>query len=178
MGSVSSIVLSPVAKTSVNDTRSRAHGQRSNNDMHYPSILCLIRRRRVPPRPGIVARSLVGASLQAHPCPAFLRPNHGFIVRYAEMVNERARRLLPALSRSHFSAPTNTDDSAAAEVRSVLAEAWLSRHSDFDDPFAGAAATGAISESLSGGHMVRPWHLAKELLRMHVTVCRVSERYS
>ncbi|CBN77134.1 hypothetical protein Esi_0036_0099 [Ectocarpus siliculosus] len=52
-----------------------------------------------------------------------------------EAVNKEARRLLPALSRSFFSASFNPDDAAAAEVRALFDKAWLTRVSEmFDDP--------------------------------------------
>ncbi|CAN0273364.1 unnamed protein product, partial [Ectocarpus sp. 12 AP-2014] len=52
-----------------------------------------------------------------------------------EAVNKEARRLLPPLSRSFFSASFNPDDAAAAEVRALFDRAWLTRVSEmFDDP--------------------------------------------
>ncbi len=113
--------------------------------------------------------------------------------RYEEAVNKVARRMLPALSRSFFSSTLNAEDVAAAEVRSLLERAWLSRISDlFEDPCKGdleldlAAASGASASSAGGevrrnpdcgtdGLRVRPLHVAKDLLKMHVLACRVSE---
>ncbi|CAN0541184.1 unnamed protein product, partial [Ectocarpus sp. 12 AP-2014] len=48
-------------------------------------------------------------------------------------MNEEARRLLPALSRSFFSASFNPDDAAAAEVRTLFDRAWLTRISEMFD---------------------------------------------
>lgn len=118
--------------------------------------------------------------------------------RYNEAVNKAARRMLPALSRSFFSASVNVQDVAAAEVRSLFRRAWLSRTSDlYDDPLKGndmalgsgldgAAATSAASTGLpgtvaqtSGGAVqvpLRPWHVAKELLKMHILACKVREK--
>ncbi|CAM9653733.1 unnamed protein product [Ectocarpus fasciculatus] len=57
-----------------------------------------------------------------------------------EAVNKGARRLLPVLSRSFFSASFNPDDAAAAEVRALFDRAWLTRVSEmFDDPSKGTA---------------------------------------
>lgn len=114
--------------------------------------------------------------------------------RYEQAVNKVARRMLPALSRSYFSSTVNAEDVAAAEVRSLLDRAWLSRISElFEDPCKGdlgldlAPASGASSSSAgdevsrrnpdcsADGVRVRPWHVAKDLLKMHVLACRVSE---
>ena len=113
---------------------------------------------------------------------------------YDEAVRKEARRLLPALSRSFFSASVNNEDKAAAEVRSLLDRAWLSSTSDlFDDPFKGvpdpnlgsgsalAAATSTasasspdVAPSCSNAQVqIRPWHVAKDLLKMHVLACKV-----
>ena len=101
--------------------------------------------------------------------------------------------MLPALSRSCFSSSINSEDVAAAEVRSLLRRAWLSRISElFDDPCkadlddpdldadsaAFTSSAGAIPRQnpTHGAEVqVRPWHVAKDLLRMHVLACRVSE---
>lgn len=114
--------------------------------------------------------------------------------RYGEAAKKEARRLLPALSRSFFSALVNSGDKAAAEVRSLLDRAWLSSTSDlFDDPFKGVsgpdlgsgsglaavtstASTGSPDVALNCGNaevQIRPWHVAKDLLKMHVLACKV-----
>eukprot|EP00752_Nemacystus_decipiens_P007282 g6518.t1 len=114
--------------------------------------------------------------------------------RYDEAVKKEARRLLPALSRSFFSAPVNSEDKAAAEVRSLLNRAWLSSTSDlFSDPLKGVSGPDLVSGSslavatstASAGSpnvalnysmtqvQLRPWHVAKDLLKMHVLACKV-----
>lgn len=116
--------------------------------------------------------------------------------RYNEAVKKEARQLLPALSRSYFSTSVNSEDVAAAKVRSLLDRAWLSSTSDlFDDPCKGlsgpglgpgpglaeAAAASAASPGSPGVALscsitqiqVRPWHVAKDLLKMHVLACKV-----
>lgn len=88
-------------------------------------------------------------------------------------VKKQARRMLPALSRSCFSALLNTDDFAAAEVQSILSRAWLSRVSELNDSFMGEEDVG---EDLPDPQdVVRPWHIAKDLLRLHVAACKVRE---
>eukprot|EP00903_Cladosiphon_okamuranus_P008959 g8573.t1 len=114
--------------------------------------------------------------------------------RYDGAVTKEARRLLPAFSRAFFSTSVNSEDKAAAEVRSLLDKAWLSSTSDlFDDPFKGvsgpdldagsglAAATSTTSASARDDAFndsiaqvqIRPWHVAKDLLKMHVLSCKV-----
>lgn len=103
-------------------------------------------------------------------------------------MKKKARRLLPALSRSYFTTSVNGEDVAATEVRSVLDRAWLSSTSDlFDDPFEGvsgpdltAVASAASVGSPDGAFecsnaqvQIRPWHVAKDLLKMHVLACKV-----
>lgn len=112
-------------------------------------------------------------------------------------MNKEARRLLPALSRSYFSASVNSEDKASAEVRSLLDRAWLSTTSDlFGDPFKGAfgpdsgsgSGPAAATSTASAGSpespdvalnnsiaqvQIRPWHVAKDLLKMHVLACKV-----
>lgn len=119
--------------------------------------------------------------------------------RYDEAVNKEARRILPALSRSFFSASANVQDVAAAEVRSLLGRAWLSRTSElYDDPLKGidlvsldsglggattasttlTGSPGAVDQNSGGSVQVplRPWHVAKELLKLHVLACKVREK--
>lgn len=101
--------------------------------------------------------------------------------------------MLPALSRSFFSASVNVQDVAATEVRSLLGRAWLTCTSDlYDDPFkgidlAGASAASTASTTASRGTVaqkggsavqvpLRPWHVAKELLKMHILACKVRDK--
>lgn len=126
--------------------------------------------------------------------PLCINPSSSRNSRYDDAVEKEAQRLLPALSRSYFSASVNSEDVAAAEVRSLLDRAWLSSTSDlFDDPIkevsgpdlgsspglavaASTTSAGSPDVALNCGIAkipVRPWHVAKDLLKMHVLACKV-----
>lgn len=95
--------------------------------------------------------------------------------------------MLPALSRSFFRAAVNAEDVAAAEARSLLNRAWLSPTSEmFGSPFDGinamnirspdvdgACAISCGDGTTSGGVHLRPWDVAKDLLKMHALACKV-----
>ncbi|CAM9852836.1 unnamed protein product [Scytosiphon promiscuus] len=103
--------------------------------------------------------------------------------RYDQAVQKAARRMLPALSRSFFRASVNGEDAAAAEVRCLLNRAWLSPTSEiFGSPFDGENGLRAGLEDADGSQAtstlqvqvrLRPWDVAKDLLKMHVLACKI-----
>lgn len=89
------------------------------------------------------------------------------------MVVREARRLLPALARACFATSNSLDDRMAAEVRSVLTRAWMSKHPEHGDPFADPALPLATPRGSRALDEVQPWDMVKALLRMHVASCKV-----
>lgn len=85
-----------------------------------------------------------------------------------------ARRLLPALARSCYVAPHNTQDHQAAQVRSILRSTWACRRSDLGDPPTDAGDAAAATDRVGAGDEVRPCHVGRALLWMHIRACKAS----